>query len=537
MKTMTRLFLFIAAILVAMNLQAQSEATVSGIKPEEFKPVVLKVLKDNNYNVTNWTTNIETDWKEYTVNMIMKYRAKLSFSYQDGNVKISFMFKQALLDNGSWGDAVIPSKKADDKIVNTLADAMKKITGNPDALAKVMASTTPAAMSGGSSGSISAKPGVGQVVNKVAPKTPSLANAKELRFDDGENYTFSEGLCALKKNQLWGFIDTTGSIVVDFTFFASNGFNNPKFSSGIALVAVKDPSGYGQTPAYIDKKGQQLFKTQKFLAATPFESGIALVEKSIPKTSGGVTYQFINKQGAIAPGSFNPGSGYGVSCTLDPFSEGFTKFYDSKTSSWGFINQLGKWAIAPTVYGEVGDFSEGLVAVKNKTNYYWGFINTKGETKISFDYKNKPGKFSEGLAAVENSQEKVGYIDLTGKTVLPFNYVKECYPFKNGFAVVYLNDNAPGYIIIDKTGTVIRKLGTEPVQVFDNGWIYYREWQNQQYAIGILSPEGKDILAPFYFSYVGKFVNGLASAIAKIDNKQVRGFINLNFDFVIIQTY
>lgn len=532
-----RFILIFACIFIVQHVTAQSEATVSGLKPEEFKPVVLKVLKDNNYNATSWAADIETDWKEYTVNLMMKYRAKIRFSYQDGTVKISLMAKQALLDNGGWGEASIPSKKADEKLVNTLSEAIKKIADNQEALSKIMASAAAAAQNGGSSGNIPAKSGFGQVVNKVVPKAPSLANAKELRFDDGENYTFSEGLCALKKNQLWGFIDTTGKVVVDYTFFATNGLKNPKFSSGIALVAVKDPSGYGQTPVYIDSKGQQLFKTQKFLAATPFESGIALVEKSIPKTSGGVSYHLINKEGVIAPGSINPGTGYGFSCTLDPFSEGFTKLYDGKTGSWGFINTQGKWALAPTLYGEVDDFSEGLVAVKNKTNYYWGFINTRGEVKISFDYPNKPGKFSEGLAAVENSQEKVGYIDPTGKTILPFNYVKECYPFKNGFAVVYLNDKAPGYIIIDKTGNVIRKLGTEPVQVFSNGWIYYKEWQNQQYAIGILSPEGKDILTPFYFSYVGEFVNGLASAIAKIDNKQVRGFINRNFDFTIIQTY
>ena len=537
MNTSIRIILIFAAIFIVQNLMAQSEVSVSGLKPEEFKPVVLKVLKDNNYNASNLAVDVETDWKEYTVNLVMKYRAKIRFSYQDGTVKISLMAKQALLDNGSWGEAAIPSKKADDKMVNSLADAIKKVIDNPDALSKIMVSAVPANQGGGSPGSISAKPGLGQVVNKIVPKTPSLANAKELRFDDGENYTFSEGLCALKKNQLWGFIDTTGSVVVNYTFFANNGLHNPKFSSGIALVAVKDPSGFGQTPVYIDKKGQQLFKTQKFLGATTFENGIALVEKSIPKSAGGVSYHIINKQGLDVPGSINPGLGYGLSFKLDPFHEGMTKLYDGKAGSWGFINTQGKWVIAPTVYGEVDDFSEGLVAVKNNTNYYWGFINTKGEVKISFDYPNKPGKFSEGLAAVENSQEKVGYIDPTGKTVLPFNYVKECYPFKNGFAVVYLNDKAPGYIIIDKTGTVIRKLGTEPVQVFDNGWIYYKEWQNQQYAIGILSPEGKDILIPFYFSYVGEFVNGLASAIAKIDNKQVRGFINLNFDFVIVQTY
>lgn len=369
---------------------------------------------------------------------------------------------------------------------------------------------------------------------KPTPKKPSLANAIELRFDDEDNYTFSEGLCALKKNQLWGFIDTTGKVVIDFTLFIP-GNQPPKFSSGIALVVVQDPSGT-RKPVFIDKKGQQLFKALKFSAATPFESGIAIVEK-INETSRARTYSFINNQGQPLPGAVNPGPGRGLSLELKPFHEGLTQLYDSKASACGFINPQGKWVVPPSAYGNTGDFGNGLVAVQNKVNWYWGFINIKGEVKVPFDYKTQPGVFSEGLAAVKNSQEKVGYIDQNGKTVLPFDYVDQCYPFKNGHALVYLRDKAPGYTIIDKPGKVIRKLGPDPVQVFDNGWIYYKEWYKRWWAIGILSPEGNDILVPGYFTYIGEFANGLAYAVAIIDDKQVRGFINLNFDFVIVQTY
>ena len=61
-----RFILIFACIFIVQHVTAQSEATVSGLKPEEFKPVVLKVLKDNNYNATSWAADIETDWKEYT---------------------------------------------------------------------------------------------------------------------------------------------------------------------------------------------------------------------------------------------------------------------------------------------------------------------------------------------------------------------------------------------------------------------------------------------------------------------------------------
>jgi len=363
---------------------------------------------------------------------------------------------------------------------------------------------------------------------------PSVANARELRFDDAEHYTFSEGLCALKKNELWGFIDTTGKVVIDYTLFALGNLY-PEFFSGIALVAVQDPSG-ARKPSFIDKKGQQLFKTMKFSAATPFESGIAMVEK-INETSRARTYSYINKQGQPLPGAVNPGPGRTWSVDLKPFHEGLSPLYDTKTAAIGFINPQGKWVIPPTVYANADDFGDGLVAVQNKVNSYWGYINTKGEVKVPFDYKYQPGVFSEGLAAVKNSKEMIGYIDQNGKTMIPFNYMDQCYPFKNGCAVVYLKDRLAGYTIIDKGSNIIRRLGPDPVQVFDNGWIYYKAWHTRWWAFGILSPEGKDILLPGYFTYIGEFKNGLSYAVAIIDNKEVKGFINLNFDFVIVQTY
>ncbi len=370
---------------------------------------------------------------------------------------------------------------------------------------------------------------------KLIPHRPSVTDAVELRFDDADHYVFREGLCALKKNQLWGFIDTTGKVVIDFTFFAW-GNENPVFSSGIAMMAVQGESAGMRVPVFIDKKGQQLFKPQKFSAVTPFQSGIAIVEK-INEKNRMRSYSFINKQGQPIPGAIDPGRSRGFSLELKPFHEGVSPLYNAKAGSIGFINPQGKWVIPPTTYGNAGDFGDGLAAVQNKVNYYWGYINKKGEVKVPFDYKKQPGVFSEGLAAVENSQEKTGFIDQQGKTVLPFIYEECRSPFINGYAVVYLKDNSSGFTIIDKSGNVIREMGPEQVQVFDNGWIYYKEWFKNRWAVGVLSPDGKDILLPEYFVYIGEFVNGLAYAVASLDNKQVRGFINLNFDFVIIQTY
>lgn len=522
-----------ASFFLIQTIWAQSEVQVTGLTADNVWPVVSQVLKTCNLGIANLDKNagiLVTAPKEYST-MMAKFRASVVFTYKNDVLTVSMKDKQSYTSSG-WENSILPSKKADDKLVGDLANAVKAVVADPAQLAKLKESAAPAAKAAAPAVTTQAASNSGLL---AGPKPPSMANAVEVRFDDEDSYTFSEGLCALKKNEMWGFIDTTGKVVIDYTFFKWTNLT-PEFSSGIALVAKPDPKTSGRAPIYIDKKGQELFKPQKFTGATPFQSGVAIVEKT-NETSRMRTYTFINKQGQPLPGAVNPGSGRGLSLNMKPFSEGLMQLYDSKTGSCGFVNTQGKWVIQPSAYGETGEFGDGLVAVQNKVNWYWGYIDKKGEVKIPFDYKAQPGKFSDGFAAVKNSQEKTGYIDQNGKTVLPFVYGDFASPFKNGFAVAYVQDSKPGYAIIDKTGNVIRRFGPEGIQVYDNGWIYYKEWVNSMWAVGISSPEGNTILAPGYFSYVGEFRNGLAYAWAKIDNKRVKGFINLNFDFVILQTY
>jgi hypothetical protein len=539
MKKLFRTGMLFASILIAQCIMAQSEPQVTGIKADDVWNIVYKVLNDNDLAVatSNLPGSVETDFKEYSAGLF-KNRAKLVFTYQNENLTITLKNRQTVSSN-AWADALIPSKKADDKLIAGFSDKIKAIAANPEEVAKIKKEgTISTAVATASVTTPGRNSGTVQVAASGAARQPSTANAKEVRFDNWDNYIFTEGLCALKKNDLWGFIDTVGNVVVDFKYFSWLGFKNPKYSSGIAMVGTQDPSGRGRMPIFIDKKGQQLFKTQKFTGATNFESGLAIVEKTSSTLAR--SFHFINKLGQDIPGAINFGAIFGSLPALEPFHEGLTKLYDSKSGFFGFINTQGKWVIMPTNLAEAGFFSEGLAVVQNKVNWTWGYINTKGEMKIPFDYKAKPGNFSEGLAVAMNSKDELGYIDPSGKTALPFiyNHYQVNSEFRNGCAVVY-NDNAGGYAIIDKTGKIVRKLKTTVVKVLDNGWILWKEdlGTNASYSLGVLTPDGKDILAPGYFKEIGDFSNGLAYATAMIDEKEVKGFINMKFDFVIIQTY
>jgi len=88
---------------------------------------------------------------------------------------------------------------------------------------------------------------------------------------------FNEGIAAIQKGDLWGFIDDQGKLVINFRedlYISSEGY--PVFNGGYCLIH-KEIEGilyYG----YINKKGVTIIEPQ-YLAATSFENGLARVIK------------------------------------------------------------------------------------------------------------------------------------------------------------------------------------------------------------------------------------------------------------------
>lgn len=180
--------------------------------------------------------------------------------------------------------------------------------------------------------------------------------------------TFREGLAAVKIDSKWGYIDTTGYIVIK-PQFKDDPYSDLLyyFSEGFAPVKIKGKWGF------INTTGKVVIKPQ-------FED-----------------YDY------------------------DGFVEGLAAVKVKK--KWGFIDKSGNIVIEP-VFEDYEAFSEGLAAVQIKDK--WGFINKSGEIVINpvFDEflfneeKRFPRyKFSEGLAAVRFNG-KWGYINKKGKFVI-----------------------------------------------------------------------------------------------------------------------
>ncbi len=354
-------------------------------------------------------------------------------------------------------------------------------------------------------------------------------------YTDNDRYCFSEGLCAIQRDQMWGFMDTTGRVVIDFRF-RNSGYETPVFKEGKCCVCVST-DGSDLKRIYIDPSGKALFQNQSFTGITPFSNGMAIVEKT--ETSKTPYLIFIDSFGKAVSGAISPGYTPGMKLEFRGFHEGLAAIFDERSNTWGFIHTKGRWAILPDrKYKSVGDFHEGLAFVQESSEGKWGAINLKGELIIPFIYDNRPSDFSEGLSAISDMEGKIGYIDKTGNVVIPFRYDpianQNGLPFFQGNAIVCREDV---YYSISATGKENLKIGdaSSEIRMLKNGLIALKKWtKSEQWGIELLRTNGEVLFEPGDLYQLGEFENGLAHAQAKIKGINYNGFVNLDANFVIL---
>ena len=279
-------------------------------------------------------------------------------------------------------------------------------------------------------------------VQREGVKVPIIIDktGKETLFDNNYDKTlgFKEGLNAVCKDNLWGFVDKTGKEVISCKYSKVN-----NFKEGLAAVCKNDLWGF------VDKTGKEVI-TCKYNKVNDFKEGLALVSHRDKK--GNIKYGFINKKGKKAMAflydeAWEFEEGLAAVCRKKSQEEGYWNFeeYCVFEECWGFIDKKGRRVI-PCIYGCATGFKEGLALVQKKEG--WGFIDKTGKEVIPciYDYGDD---FSEGLALVE--KDKLwGYINKNGEVVLPLIY-DEVSNFENGIAMV----SEPSYNkewYIDKTG-------------------------------------------------------------------------------------
>lgn len=280
------------------------------------------------------------------------------------------------------------------------------------------------------------------------------------RGDFDESRHFAEGLQPVWVGDKAGYMNASGKMVIETKFSLARAF-----SEGLAAVRS------GEAPwkwGYIDKSG--LFAIQpQFDEANIFSDGIAPVvvggQVGYIDKSGAFLMQprsrsyspqhstftadlacvevdgrwgFIDKQGKIAiEAQFGEASSFHDGLAAVQVGEKFSTRY-------GFIDPSGAFAIAPR-FSLAWQFSEGLARVRDNADQAradpMAFIDKSGNVVFTVADGRRAGEFSEGLVNVRTGSgagQKWGYVDRTGKWAIEPKFQK-AEPFYRGLAMVYVD--------------------------------------------------------------------------------------------------
>ena len=202
------------------------------------------------------------------------------------------------------------------------------------------------------------------------------------------SYYFSEGLAAAKKDEKYGYVDTSGKVMIPFEYDGVGSFNE-------GLAAVEKDGKYG----YIDTSGKVI-----------------------------VTFEY---DGA------------------ENFSEGFAAV--EKDDMWGFIDAIGN-VITLLEYDKVWSFNEGRAAVWKGRKLGFISASGKVVIPLEYDFFSTTDEewnskiFNEGLVGVAKDG-KMGYIDTDGNVAVPFIYDRT-----SSFSEYIISNFSEGYAWVQKDG-------------------------------------------------------------------------------------
>lgn len=230
---------------------------------------------------------------------------------------------------------------------------------------------------------------------------------------------FSGGLMAIK-NKKWGYMDTTGKLIIPLKYDQVSSFDN-----GYAIVKS------GKKYIVITKTGKEILVTAPDVKEIKhFSGGLAPFQSAVTNQFG-----FIDTTGnVLIPATFKS-VGYFIN------ELAWAKTSDGKV---GFINSKGEWIIAPKFdYAKDFDPESGLARIKMSGQ--WAYTNKSGRLlNVATDLF---GDFHNGLAKGE-LRDKAGFFDKGGNWVITPQF-EEANSFTNGYTTVKKGGK---WGVIDKEG-------------------------------------------------------------------------------------
>jgi hypothetical protein len=302
---------------------------------------------------------------------------------------------------------------------------------------------------------------------------------------------FSEGLVTVRRNGKYGFVDTTGAVVIPFEYDFAWGFEQ-------GLAAVRQAGNVG----FIDKMGEVVIPFQ-YDAVNESYLDQHLVPRNLPRKNKNYwSVPFVDE--ILTRATFRnavtaAGNWYHLQCDwppipkhlthrrVDPYrthlSQGAVRL--EKKGKYGFVDTQGE-EIIPFVYDHVWNFSEGLAGVQQAGKA--GFVDKTGKVAIAFDY-DYVWPFSDGLALVR-LKGKYGFIDKTGQVIIPINYPVAT-SFVQGVAILF--DGAT-YELVNTEGRSVNGERYDFLAVDNAHHLVFV----QDGKLGLLDYRGKELLPAVY---------------------------------------
>jgi len=362
---------------------------------------------------------------------------------------------------------------------------------------------------------------------------------------------FQNGYAFIRKGKMWGMIDTTGKQTLDCVI------PNAGIDMYIAPILIGNCI---YVPKYYDDNGFASFNLYDIKGNVIQKELYGLLESVEPVPIISKYLKNQNKSDEIQYSFLSGGKTIFTKTVLkelDPLSHTINPVFKNgicvlkhyidpakpQKSLTIIIDKKGRIIHKLLDRDLMDQFYEGLAVCKGKNNFgelKYGYIDTLNNLAIDFKFSYQPGNFSDGLALVENKENKWGYIDKLGNMVIQCEYDK-AYSFSNGTALVcdYSTNNT---YIIGKSGNKIKTLtniiNTSKVDVESdvrNRIIIYQD--SKTYKFGAISNKGNILVEP-KFEEIKHFNSNRAFAILKNkESKEIKGFINLVGEYVIIINY
>lgn len=251
--------------------------------------------------------------------------------------------------------------------------------------------------------------------------------------DAEEVHVFSEGLAAVRKNDKFGFINSSGKIIIPFNFDASLDFSEG--ICGVAkLMGTEDSTFYEWT--FIDKTGKQVINSV-FEEVHEFKMGLASV-----KSNG--KFGWIDKSGKFVFGNdFDE---------CKSFSEGFASY--SKGGAWGLINRKGNIIMEPS-FSSIGDVKEGMAMFSLGIGHSTGYVDTTGKIIIKPVFQSV-SEFKKGYAYVAKNN-RISLISKSGKINCDEQFESAPGFLGPDLGFINLSMNSRLEIIVDSVSAIINE--------------------------------------------------------------------------------